>query len=78
MGSFEKVTVGELVKIENTSYQHHYHSIVLHHINLSGLRSLGISLVFQRSTDSKHSLRQYEGRLTKKESEGVSHQMTWP
>jgi hypothetical protein len=40
--------------------------------------ALGLSFVFQQDNDPKHTSRLCKGFLTKKESDGVLHQMTWP
>jgi transposase-like protein len=37
----------------------------------------GLSFVFQQDNDPKHTSRLFKGYLTKKESDGVLHQMTW-
>jgi hypothetical protein len=42
-----------------------------------GLGLVGLSFVFQQDNDSKHTGRLCKGYLTKKESGGVLHQMTW-
>ena len=39
---------------------------------------MGLSLVLQQDNDLKHTSRLCKGYLTKKESDGVLHQMTWP
>uniref|UniRef100_A0AAZ3RIZ1 Tc1-like transposase DDE domain-containing protein n=1 Tax=Oncorhynchus tshawytscha TaxID=74940 RepID=A0AAZ3RIZ1_ONCTS len=45
--------------------------------NPSGLGLVGLSFVFQRD-NNPHTSRLCKGYLTKKESDGVLHQMTWP
>ena len=44
----------------------------------SGLRLVGRSFIFQQDNDPKHTSRLCKGYLTKKESDGVLRQMTWP
>ena len=44
----------------------------------SGFLLVGQSFVFQQDDVPKHTSRLYKGYLTKKESDGVLHQMTWP
>ena len=39
---------------------------------------VGLSFVFQQDNDPKHTSRLCKGYLTKKEYDGVRHQMTWP
>ena len=43
-----------------------------------GLRLVGPSFIFQQDNDPKHTSRLCKGYLTKKESDGVLRQMTWP
>ena len=43
-----------------------------------GLRLVGLPFVFQQDNDPKHTSRLCKGYFTKKESDGVLHQMTWP
>jgi hypothetical protein len=43
-----------------------------------GLRLVGLSFVFQHDNDPKQTSRLCKGYLTKKESDGVVYQMTWP
>jgi hypothetical protein len=38
---------------------------------------VGLSFVFQQDNDTKHTYRLCKGYLTKKESDGALHQMTW-
>ena len=77
-GCFAGDTVGDLFKIEGTLNQHGYHSILQRHAIPSGLRLVGPSFIFQQDNDPKHTSRLCKGYLTKKESDGVLHQMTWP
>ena len=77
-GYFAGDAVGDLFKIQGTLYQHGYHSILQRHAIPSGLRSVGPSFVFQQDNDPKHTSRICNGYLTKKESDGVLGQMTWP
>ena len=42
------------------------------------LCSVGPSFVFQQDNDPKHTSRLCNGYLTKKESDGMMRQMTWP
>jgi hypothetical protein len=43
-----------------------------------GLRLVGLSFVFQQDNDLKHTSRLCKVYFTKKESDGVLHQITWP
>ena len=63
---------------EGTLNQHGYHSILQRHASTSGLRLVGPSFIFQQDNDPKHTSRLCKGYLTKKESDGVLRQMTWP
>src|SRR4029434_2353074 len=58
--------------------QHGYQSILQRHAIPSGLRLVGPSFVFQQGNDPKHTSRLCKGYMTKKESDGVLGQMTWP
>ncbi|CAJ0954683.1 unnamed protein product [Ranitomeya imitator] len=77
-GCFAGDTVGDLIKIEGILNQHGYHSILQRHAIPSGLRFVGPSFIFQQDNDPKHTSRLCKGYLTKKESDGVLRQMTWP
>ena len=55
-----------------------YHSILQRYAIPSGLGLVGLSFVFQQDNYSKHTTRLCKGYWTKKESDGVLHQMTWP
>ncbi|MDF4290226.1 transposase, partial [Vibrio parahaemolyticus] len=77
-GCFAGDTVGDLFKIEGTLNQHGYHSILQRHAIPPGLRLVGRSFIFQQDNDPKHTSRLCKGYLTKKESDGVLRQMTWP
>lgn len=66
--------VGDLFKIEGTLNQ----SILQPHAFPSGLCVVGPSFVFQHDTDPEYTSVLCYGNLTKKKSEGVRHQMTWP
>ena len=70
-------TVCDLFQIQGTLNQHGYHSILKWYVIPSGLRLVVLSFVFNR-TMSQHTSRLCKGYLTKKESDGVLHQMTWP
>lgn len=76
-GCFAGDTVGDLFKIEGILNQHGYHSILQRHAIPSGLRLVG-PFIFQQDNDPKHTSRLCKGYLTKKESDGVLRQMTWP
>jgi hypothetical protein len=56
--------------------QHGYHSILQPYAITSGLRLVG-SFVFNR-TMTQHTSRLCNVYLTKKERDGVLHQITWP
>ena len=58
--------------------QHGYNSILQQHANPSGLCLVGPSFIFQQDNDPKHTSRLCKSYLTKKESDGVLRQMTWP
>ena len=77
-GCFAGDTVGDLFKIQGTLNQHGYHSILQRHAIPSGLRLVGPGFVFQPDNDPQHTSRLCKGYLTKKESDGVLRQMTWP
>ncbi|CAJ0933412.1 unnamed protein product [Ranitomeya imitator] len=77
-GGFADDIVGDLFKIEAILNQHGYHSILQRHAIPSGLRLVGPSFIFQQDNDPKHTSRLCKGYLTKKESDGVLHQMTRP
>ncbi|XP_073529695.1 uncharacterized protein [Phyllobates terribilis] len=77
-GCFAGDTVGDLFKIEGILNQHGYHSILQRHAIPSGLRLVGPSFIFQQDNDPKHTSRLCKGYLTKRESDGVLRQMTWP
>jgi hypothetical protein len=74
-GSF---AVSGLFRIQGTLNQHGYHSILQRYAIPSGLSLVGLSFVFQQDNDPKHTSRLCKGYLTKKESDGMLHQMTWP
>ena len=67
----------DLFRIQGTLYQYGYHSMQRYTIP-SGLSLVGLSFVFQLDNDPKHTSRLCKGYLTKKERDGVLHQMTWP
>ena len=75
---FSGDTVSHLFRIQGTLNQHGYHSILQQYAIPSGLRLVGLSFVFQQDDDPTHTSRLCKGYLTKKESDGVLHQMTWP
>ena len=77
-GYFSGDTVGDLFQIEGILNQHGYHSILRRHTIPSGLRLAGPSFILQQDNDPKHTSRLCKGYLTKKESDGVLCQMTWP
>ena len=77
-GCFAGDTVGNLFKIEGTLNQHGYHSILQWHAIPSSLRLVGPSFIFQKGNDPQYTSRLCNSYLTKKESDGVLHQMTWP
>ena len=75
-GCFAGVT--DLFRIQGTLNQHGYHSILQRYAIPSVLHLVGLSFVFQQDNDPKHTSRLCKGYLTKKESDEVLHQMTWP
>ena len=77
-GCFDGDTVRDLFRIEGTLNQHGYHSILKLYAIPSGLCLVVLSFVFQQDNDPKHTSRMCKSYLTKKESEGVLHQMSWP
>ena len=77
-GCFAGDTVCDLFRLQVTLNQHGYQSILQRYSIPSGLHLVGLSFVFQQDNDPKHTSRLCKGYLTKKESEGVLHQMTWP
>lgn len=77
-GCFAGDTVGDLFQIEVILNQHGYHSFLQRYAIPSGLRLVGPSFIFQQDNDPKHTSRLCKGYLTKKESDGVLRQMTWP
>ena len=76
-GCFAGETVSDLFRIQGTLNQHGYHSILQRYAISSGLWLGNCHLFFNR-TMTQHTSRLCKGYLTKKESDGVLHQMTWP
>ena len=77
-GCFTGDTVCDLFRIQGILNQHGYHRILQRYAIPSGLSIVGLSFVFQQDNDPKHASRLCNGYLTKTESDGVLHQMTWP
>ena len=77
-GCFSDDTVSDLFRIQGTLNQHGYQSILQQYTIPTGLCLVGLSFVFQQDNDLKHTSRLCKGYLTKKESDGVLHLMTWP
>uniref|UniRef100_A0A3B3I9K8 Transposase Tc1-like domain-containing protein n=1 Tax=Oryzias latipes TaxID=8090 RepID=A0A3B3I9K8_ORYLA len=77
-GCFAGDTVGDLLQIEGILKHYGYHSILQRHAIPCGLGLVGPSFIFQQDNDPRHTSRLCKGYLTKKESDGVLHQMTWP
>ena len=77
-GCFADDTVGDLFKIEGTLNQHGYHSILQRHAIPYGLCFVGSSFIFKQDNDPKHTSRLCKDYLTRKESDGMMCQMTWP
>uniref|UniRef100_A0AAZ3QFI7 Uncharacterized protein n=1 Tax=Oncorhynchus tshawytscha TaxID=74940 RepID=A0AAZ3QFI7_ONCTS len=71
-------TVSDLFRIQGTLNQHGYHSILQRYAIQSGMCLVGLSFVFQQDNDPKHTSRLCKCYLTKKESDGVLRQITWP
>ena len=76
-GCFAGDTVCDLFRIQGTLNQHGHHSILQRYAIPCGLGLVG-RFDFQQVNDPKHTSRLCKGYLTKKESDGVRHQMTWP
>ena len=66
------------LEFQGTLNKHGYHSILQQSAIPFGFRLVGLSFVCQQDNDPKHTFRLCKGYLTKKESDGVLHQMTWP
>ena len=77
LGCFAGDSVCHLFRIQGTLNLHGYHSILQQYAIPSGLRLMGLQFVFN-STMTQHTSRVCKGYLTKKESDGVLRQMTWP
>ena len=77
-GCFAGNTASDLLRIQGTLNQHGYHSILQRYAIPSGFRLVGLSFVFQQDNYLKHTSRLCKVYLTKKESDGVLRQMTWP
>ena len=67
-----------LFGIQGTLNQHGYLTITQRYAIPSCLCLVGPSFVFQQDNDSKRTSKLCKGYLTKKESDGLLHQMTWP
>ena len=67
-----------VIYLQFTLNQQAYHGILQRYAIASGLHLVPLSFVFQQDNDLKHTSRLRKGYLTKKESNGVLHQMTWP
>uniref|UniRef100_A0AAZ3S9M1 Tc1-like transposase DDE domain-containing protein n=1 Tax=Oncorhynchus tshawytscha TaxID=74940 RepID=A0AAZ3S9M1_ONCTS len=76
-GCFAGNTVSELFRFRGILNQHGYHSILQRYTIPSGLLFVPLSFVFQLDNDL-YTFRLCKGYLTKKESDAVLHQMTWP
>jgi hypothetical protein len=62
-----------VIRIQGTLNQHVYHNVLQQYAIPSGLVLVGQSFVFEQDTS-----RLCKGYLTRKKSDGVLHQMTWP
>uniref|UniRef100_A0A0S7EPZ2 TCB1 n=1 Tax=Poeciliopsis prolifica TaxID=188132 RepID=A0A0S7EPZ2_9TELE len=78
VGCFPGDTVEDFFKTEGIKNQHGYHRTLQRHAIPSGLRLIGPSFNLQQENDPKHTSRLCKGYLSKKESDGVLRQMTWP
>ena len=78
LGCFAGDTVLHLFRIQGTRNQHGYQSLLQRYAIPSGLCLVGLLFVFQQDNESKNNSRLCKGYLTKKESDGVLHQVTWP
>ena len=76
-GCFAGDTVSDLFRIQGTLNKHGYHSILQRYAIPSGLGLVGQSFVLHR-TVTQHNSWLCKSYLTKKESDGVLHQMPWP
>ena len=76
-GWFAGDTVSDPFRIQGTLNQHDYHNILQPYAIPSGLCLVGLSFVFQQDNYPTH-LQVCKGDMTKKKSDGVLHQMTWP
>jgi hypothetical protein len=77
-GYFAGDTVCDLFRIQGTLNQHGYHNILQRYAIQSGLLLVHTIICFSTGQWPKHTSRLCKGYLTKKESDGVLHQMTWP
>ena len=76
-GCFAGDTVSDLFKIQGTLSHIIYHIILQQYAIPSGLHLVGLAFVFLffNRTMTQHTSRLCKGYLTKKESDGVLHQM---
>ena len=73
------VTLSDLFRFQGPLNQHGYHNILQQYAIQSGLRLVRFDNFFlEQDNDPNHTSRLCKGYLTKKESDGVLHQMTWP
>ena len=70
-------TVCDLFRIQGTLNQHGYHNILQRYTIPYGLRLVALAFVFSR-TMTQHTSRLCKAYFTKKESDRVLHQLTWP
>ena len=72
------IFICDFLGIQGSVNQHGYHSIPHRSTIQFGLGLEGLSFVFQQDNDPKYTLRLCKVYFTKKESDGVLHEMTWP
>jgi hypothetical protein len=62
-GSFAGDTICDLFRIQSTLNQHDYHCFLQQYATPSGLHLVGLSFVFQRDNDPKHTSRYIRERV---------------
>jgi hypothetical protein len=79
-GHFDGALLGSMIYLEFKEFNltSMAISILQRYAIPSDLRLMGLTFVFQQDNDPKYTSRLCKGYLTKKERDGVLHQMTWP